>query len=119
MGSSNGRFQPFGSREEICTLLRELHIDPGFVLPEPALGNRKLQASDVFGRAASSPQEGFVDFLDVNAAVLNGFDRVGDLDQLAGSLFRIRIGAFSGKFHQAVSRCAERTLNRSLRWLAT
>jgi hypothetical protein len=44
-----------------------------------------------------------VDQFDVNAAVLNGFNRVGDLDQLAGGFFRVGVGAIRGKFHQAIS----------------
>jgi len=36
---------------------------------------------------------------DVDPAVLDGFDRVGDLDQLAGRGFRGGVGAGSGEFH--------------------
>ena len=43
-----------------------------------------------------------VDELDVDATILHGFNRVGELDQLAGGDFRISIGANSGEFHGLV-----------------
>jgi hypothetical protein len=36
----------------------------------------------------------------MDTAVLHRFDRVGDLDQLAGCFFRVSIGAGGGKFHR-------------------
>jgi hypothetical protein len=58
--------------------------------PEPALGDRQLEPGAIFGRAAALlEQERPVDLLDVDAAVLDGLDGVGDLQQLARGGFRI------------------------------
>jgi hypothetical protein len=45
---------------------------------------RQLEGGKVLvGTALGLVQKGLVDLLDMDATVLNGFDRVGDLDQLA------------------------------------
>jgi hypothetical protein len=52
---------------------------------QPAALNRQRQTGAVFSRlSAMLVQERPVDLLDVNAALLDGLDAVGDLDQLAG-----------------------------------
>jgi hypothetical protein len=59
------------------------------VPPEPALGNRQIEAGLVFDRRTLVLiQERTVDPLDVDAAVLHSLGRVGDLQQFAGSSFR-------------------------------
>jgi hypothetical protein len=72
------------------------------MFPQPALGDRQLERSAVFGRAGSGPQERQIDLLDVDPAVLDRLDRVGYLQQLAGGGFRIRVGAFSGKLQRYI-----------------
>jgi hypothetical protein len=55
----------------------------------------------------------------MNAAVLHGLDRVGDLDQLARGCFRIGVGAVVGEFQSNVSSAvfAVRNLTCATRWL--
>jgi hypothetical protein len=55
------------------------------MLEQPALGDSQFETGTVFGRAATSPQEGQVDLLDMKSAVLHGFDGIADLDQLSGN----------------------------------
>ena len=65
------------------------------MLPQLAALNRELGAGAIFGRAAFVfEQEGAVDQLDEDAAVLHCLDRVGDLPQFARDL-RIGKGAAS------------------------
>jgi hypothetical protein len=40
------------SGEDVRACLRELHVSPGFVQPEPAAFDRQTEAGFVFGRAA-------------------------------------------------------------------
>jgi hypothetical protein len=47
-------------------------------------------------------EERAVDVLDVDAAVLHSRDGVGDIQQLAGSRFRVSKGAWLDEFHAAV-----------------
>jgi len=55
------------------------------VLPQPAALDRQLQAGAVLGRRAPLPvQERLVDLLDVDAAVLDGLNRLGDLKNFEG-----------------------------------
>ena len=68
-----------------------------------------VESRDIFIRASSSLEERSVDLLYMKPAILHGLDRVGDLDQLAGGFLWVGIAALSGEFHQAVSRCAQRT----------
>ena len=57
----------------------------------PAAFDRALHSGRILiGRALDLEQERAVYLLNVNAAVLNGLDAVGDLDQLAGG--RLRVG---------------------------
>src|SRR4051794_21653285 len=83
-------------REQLCTGLGELHIGAGLVLPQPAFSNGVVQGGTVLsGRAAFLEQEGPVDLLDVDAAVMHSLGCVGDLQQLAGG--DGRIGERSGR----------------------
>jgi hypothetical protein len=93
------------SGEQLRAGRRELHVGAGFMLPQPALGDRQLlEARALFGRAASSPQEGQIDLLDMDPAVLDRLDAVGDLDQLAGGGFRISVGTISDELLVGVPR---------------
>jgi hypothetical protein len=84
-----GPLRPSG--EQLGAGLGELHIDPGFVPPKPTLGNRQIQPGTIFGWAAAFlEQEGAVDLLDMDAAVLDSLDSVRDLQQLARGLWRPR-----------------------------
>jgi hypothetical protein len=79
------------SSKECSTAVGEFHVGAALVQPEPAPGNRQIEAGHVFGRRALVLiQERAVDPLDVDAAVLHSLGRVGDLQQLAGSSFRVR-----------------------------
>src|ERR1700674_5372210 len=70
---------------------------------EPAAGDRQIEASLVFGRAALVfAEERPVDQLDEDAAVLRRLDRGGDLDQPARGFSWIAVGAIGGEFHQSV-----------------
>jgi hypothetical protein len=61
---------------------------------QPTLCDRPIEAGYVFGRRALVLAEKRpVDQFDVDATVLHRLDRIGDLDQLAGGLFRIRVGS--------------------------
>ena len=66
--------------------------------PQPAVLDRELEANAVFGRTAAGLQKRPVDLFDVDAAVLDGFGRVGDLDQLAGGFLGISEGSIGGVF---------------------
>jgi hypothetical protein len=61
---------------------------------QPAALDSELHTSAVFRRTALVlEQEGAVDLLDVNAAVLHRLDGAGDLDQAARGFLGIGIGA--------------------------
>src|SRR5471030_1225781 len=70
---------------------------------EPAARYCQLETSLVFGRRSLVfTQKRPVDQLDEDAAVLCRLNRIGDLDQLAGGLFRIGKGSIGGIFHEPV-----------------
>jgi hypothetical protein len=78
------------SSEQIGARLRELHVGSAVVQHQPAAFDRQLEAGAIFGRRCVLPkQEGRVDQLDVDPAVLHDLGGVGDLMQLAGCLFGI------------------------------
>jgi len=52
--------------------------------PEPSQRDDALQRDAVLTGRAARVEEGLVDLLDVDAAILHGFDAARDLDQLAG-----------------------------------
>ena len=69
--------------------------------PQPAFGDRQLQPGAIFGRAATLlEQERPVDLLDVDPAVLDRLDGVGDLEDLARGLLGVGEGSISGVFHR-------------------
>ena len=62
------------------------------MFPQPATLDRARKGGAVLRRQAALGQEGRIDLLDMDAAVLDGLDRVGDLDQPACGGFRIGEG---------------------------
>jgi hypothetical protein len=66
---------------------------------QPAALDRQIKASLVFVRRAFlAVQERPVDELDVDLAVLNGLDVVGNFNDLAGCFFGIGVRPVSGEF---------------------
>jgi hypothetical protein len=65
-----------------------------------AATDRELQRGAVFRwRSLHLEQHRTVEQLDMDAAVLDGFDRIGEFDQLARGGFRVGVGASGGEFH--------------------
>src|SRR6266481_3611850 len=90
------------SGEQLGTGLSELHIGPGFVHPQPAARDGELKTGAIFGRAAAMrEQERPVDFLNVNASVLDGLNGAGDFQQLTGGLLGISKWSIGGELHLA------------------
>ena len=88
------------SSKQLRAHRREFHIGAGPIQRQPAAIDRQIKVGLVLGRAGLVLiQKRRVDQLDVDTAVLNGLDRIGDLDQLAGGLLRIGVGAIRGEFH--------------------
>jgi hypothetical protein len=87
-------------REQFRASLGEPHEGPAFMTPEPALGDGKIEAGLVLGGAAALPEERPVDLLNVDTAVLDRLDGVGDLKQLACGLFRIGKWSVGGELHK-------------------
>jgi hypothetical protein len=67
----------------------------------PAPCERAVEACRVFVGSAASFQDCRVDQLNVDAAVLHGFDRVHDFHDIAGYRFWICIGPRFNEFHCA------------------
>ncbi len=67
--------------------------------PKPPAGNGELEPRAIFGGAAAFLEKRSVDLLNVNAAVLDSFNGVGDFQQPARCLLRISMEAISGVFH--------------------
>ena len=64
---------------------------------QPTAFDREIKASLVLcWRRLQLKQERPVDRLDINPAVLNGFEGVSKLEDLAGRIFRIGVGARRG-----------------------
>lgn len=77
------------SSEQFSTSQRELHERPALVQHQPALGDRQIKACLVFGRRSLElKQEGPVDLLDMDTAVLDRLNGVGQFDDLARSGLR-------------------------------
>jgi hypothetical protein len=68
------------------------------VPPQPAALDREGEASSVFCRAAAVLQKRPVGLLDMDAAVLNCFGRVGDFQELAGGFLVISKGRWAAYF---------------------
>ena len=69
-------------REQVRTGLRELHEGSALMQFEPAAFDREREAGSVFrGRALIAKQERPVDFLNVDPAILNGFEGASVLQQ--------------------------------------
>ena len=70
---------------------------------EPAAFDGELNAGSKFGAAAAVlAHEGSIDQFDIDAAGHGRLDAGGDLDQLAGSGFRVCEGAFGRQFQAIV-----------------
>ena len=75
----------FLNQRAVGARLRDLHVCAVLVHPEPAAFNGQLDPGAVLRRrAALLVQERLVDLLDVNAAVLDGLNRLGDLKDFEG-----------------------------------
>jgi hypothetical protein len=73
--------------------------------PPPAALDRQFQPGVIFRRRSlQALDERAVDLLEMNTAVLHNFDGIGDLDQLPGGGFRVRIRAISVEFHLRAAR---------------
>jgi hypothetical protein len=68
------------------------------MMPEPASGDGEVKTGPVFVRAPAGLQERTVDKFDVDAAVLDGLDRIRDLDQFARGSFGISEGRLAAYF---------------------
>jgi hypothetical protein len=69
---------------------------------EPAAIDGELHAGGVFGRAAAvAKQERFVDLLDMDTAVLDRLDGIGDFEDAARGLIRIGVRVVGGEFQAA------------------
>ena len=69
--------------------------------PQPTLREGEGEPGAIFGRAATLlEQERPVDLLDVDPAVLDRLDGVGDLEDLARGLLGVGEGSISGVFHR-------------------
>jgi hypothetical protein len=78
---------------------------------KPKKGKIKVIAAAPSQKAALLLQERPVDQLDMDAAVLHGLDRVGDLHQLARGGFWIGVGAGLDEFHHARFICQTSNLH--------
>jgi hypothetical protein len=87
------------SGKQFRTDLSEFHIDPGLMFPKPTFGNRRIKTGTLFGRATTDSQERQVDQLNMDAAILYGLSRIGDLDQFARRGFRVGEWVIGGEFH--------------------
>jgi hypothetical protein len=92
------------SGEQLGAGVGEFDVGPGFVSPQPALRDRALDAGAVFGRTAAGGEKGAIDPLNIDAAVLDGFRGVGDLDQLSDGGFRITERSGLGELHGLCAR---------------
>src|SRR5258705_1620777 len=77
------------------------------MLPQPPSGDGVLEAGAVLRRRSALSKKRSVDLLYMDAAALNGLDRIGDLKNTARGFARLRIRALFNEFH--------RLLRRSLR----
>ena len=85
--------------------IREADIGSAFVQHQPTLGHRAIETSLVFRRRALELiEEGRVDLLDIDPAILDRLECVGELDQLARSGFGIGEGAVGNVLHAASDR---------------
>lgn len=70
--------------------MRESDERAALVHHDPAALDRVFNPGEIlFDRSLNFEQKRPVDLLDMNAAILNGFDAVGDVDQLAGCCFGV------------------------------
>ena len=72
--------------------------------PQPALRYGALDAGAVFGRRPACCEEGVIDQLDVQPAVLHRLGGIGDLDELARGGVGTRKGRSATNFTASISR---------------
>jgi len=78
------------SCEQVRAGLSELQIRPTLMQDDPAAFDRMFYPGEVLSRCSFDFEEKrAVDLLNVDAALLNGFDAVRNFDQLAGCRFRV------------------------------
>src|SRR6201987_5811788 len=95
--------QPARSRKHRRTSLGEPDVGPALVQPEPAVGDGEIEAGLVFRRCALELiQERPIDLLDIDPAVLDWLERVGELDQLARGGLGVGEGALLNELHCGV-----------------
>jgi len=87
------------SGEQLGTGWRELHIGARIVAQQPAQRDCAGDGGAELVRSATLLEEGAVDKLDEDAAVLDRLNRVGDLHQLAGCGVEINEVAWFDEFH--------------------
>ena len=81
------------------TAVGELHISPAFVPPQTAQLDRAGERGAELSRYAARVEERTVDQFDVDAPVLHGLDRAGDLNQPAS----VGIGIGEGGWFRRIS----------------
>ncbi len=80
---------------------KQPHICAALVLFEPPLLDRVLDAGgELRAGGLELVEKGRVDLLDMNAAVLDGFNALCEFDQFAGCGFWVGERAFGGEFHR-------------------
>ena len=89
------------SGEQIGAGRRELHVGSAVMHFQPAPFNGELQAGAVLrGRALVAEQEGAVEFLDIDPAILNWFEGVCVLQEATGGFVRVGEGSVGGQFQK-------------------
>lgn len=79
----------------------EPDIGPAFVQLEPSALDRVLDpCAELRAAALQRVEEERIDSLDVDPAVLNGFDAGGELDELVRCGFRVGEGTIGGELHE-------------------
>ena len=86
--------------EQILAVTQQPHVGPAFVQLEPAfLDSAPDAGAELRAASVERVEEGIVDLLDVDPAVLYRLDARSQLNELASGDFRIGEGAFGDEFH--------------------
>ena len=86
--------------EQILAVTQQPHVGPAFVQLEPAfLDSAPDAGAELRAASLERVEEGIVDLLDVDPAVLYRLDARSQLNELASGDFRIGEGAFGDEFH--------------------
>src|SRR5262249_5166452 len=90
------------ARQQGFAALEEPHIGPALGYLQPAAFDRVLDpCAELLAAGFELVEKRRVDLLDMDAAVLDGFDAGGQFDELARCGFRIGEGTFGGELHAA------------------